>query len=125
MLTHPAYWASGRRSFSGKLSVASLTAMPWSFVTELIEWRGPAPFVFAPMPEEMSAELKEAARGLMYWGQVPVTAIIGATEFDTAVWPRDGRFLVPIKAVVQRAERVDVGDAVSVRLDVREDQLRD
>ncbi|MDZ5078785.1 DUF1905 domain-containing protein [Nesterenkonia sp. HG001] len=99
--------------------------MPWSFVTELIEWRGPAPFVFAPMPEEMSAELKEAARGLMYWGQVPVTAIIGATEFDTAAWPRDGRFLVPIKAVVQRAERVDVGDAVSVRLDVREDQLRD
>ncbi|MGQ7788583.1 DUF1905 domain-containing protein [Nesterenkonia sp. K-15-9-6] len=92
----------------------------WTFDAELIEWRGPAPFVFAPMPEEVSAQLKEAARGLMYWGQVPVSATIGATDFDTAVWPKDGRFLVPVKVAVQRAERIDVGDHVTVTVEVRD-----
>ncbi|GAA1188464.1 MULTISPECIES: DUF1905 domain-containing protein [Nesterenkonia] len=91
----------------------------WTFDAELIEWRGPAPFVFAPMPEEVSAQMKEAARGLMYWGQVPVSATIGATDFDTAVWPKDGRFLVPVKVAVQRAERIDVGDHVTVTVEVR------
>ncbi|RZU60970.1 DUF1905 domain-containing protein [Zhihengliuella halotolerans] len=97
--------------------------MAWTFTTELIEWRGPAPFVFAPMPAVMSAELKEAARGLMYWGQIPVAATIGTTDFDTAIWPKDGRFLVPVKVAVQRAERVDVGDVVTLSLDVRAGRL--
>lgn len=87
--------------------------MAWTFEAELIEWRGPAPFVFAPLPVEISLSLKEAARGLMYWGQVPVVAVIGGTEFDTAMWPRDGRFLLPVKKAVQRTERVAVGDAVT------------
>lgn len=94
--------------------------MPWTFEAELVEWRGPAPYVFAPMPEEVSAQMKEAARGLMYWGQVPVSVSIGATDFDTAVWPKDGRFLVPVKAVVQRAEQIDVGDPVTVTVEVRD-----
>ncbi|ROR72161.1 DUF1905 domain-containing protein [Bogoriella caseilytica] len=85
----------------------------WQFEARLIEWRGPAPFVFAPLPHDLSAELKEAARGLMYWGQVPVIATIGATEFETAMWPREGRFLLPIKAAAQRTEGIDVGDTVT------------
>ncbi|GAA4188666.1 hypothetical protein GCM10022219_03200 [Microbacterium oryzae] len=84
----------------------------WEFEAELIEWRGPAPFVFAPLSSDVSEDIKEAARGLVYWGQVPVTATIGDTEFDTAMWPREGRFLLPVKVAVQRAERIDVGDVV-------------
>ena len=91
----------------------------WEFDAELIHWRGPAPFVFAPLTPELSDEVKDAARGLMYWGQVPVTATIGATTFETAMWPKDGRFLLPIKVAVQRAERLDVGDPVSVSLSLR------
>ncbi|MCO1338762.1 hypothetical protein BJH93_07650 [Kocuria polaris] len=98
--------------------------MAWTFTTELIEWRGPAPFVFAPMPAGMSAELKEAARGLMYWGQIPVAVTIGTTDFDTALWPKDGRFLVPVKKVVQEGEGIGVGDVVAVSLDVRAGQPR-
>ncbi|MBF0815731.1 DUF1905 domain-containing protein [Microbacterium paludicola] len=87
--------------------------MAWDFEAELIEWRGPAPFVFAPLPPELFAQIKDAARGLMYWGQIPVIARIGDTEFDTAMWPKDGRFLLPIKVAVQRSERIDVGDVVT------------
>lgn len=87
--------------------------MAWEFDAELIEWRGPAPFVFAPLPVEFTDEIKDAARDLMYWGQIPVIATIGGTEFDTAMWPKAGRFLLPVKAAVQRAERIDVGDSVT------------
>ena len=41
---------------------------------------------------------------------------IGKTEFTTAMWPKDGRYLVPIKVAVQRAEDISRGDRVRGRL---------
>ncbi|WGL52437.1 DUF1905 domain-containing protein [Nocardioides sp. BP30] len=93
--------------------------MAWDFAGEVVEWRGPAPYLFVVMPEVDSEELKEASRELAYWGQVPVTARIGATEFTTALFPRGGRYLVPVKVAVRRAERIAEGDTVSVSLEVR------
>lgn len=90
--------------------------MVWEFGAEVIQWRGPAPFMFLPLPQDMSAEVKEAARHLIYWGQVPVIATIGSTEFDTAMWPKDGRFLLPIKIAVQRAEDILLGDVVTAQI---------
>lgn len=89
-------------------------AMEWAFEGEIIEWRGPAPFFFAAMPPDDSADLKEAARALIYWGQVPALVVIGETEFFTALFPREGRYLVPIKDAVRVAEGLDVGDVVAV-----------
>lgn len=97
--------------------------MEWEFESELIEWRGPAPFVFAPLPFDLSEDIKEAARDLIYWGQVPVEATIGDTDFDTAMWPKDGRFLLPIKVAVQRAENIDVGDVVTSLVRLRNNIL--
>lgn len=93
--------------------------MTWRFEAEVIEWRGPAPYLFARLPPELSDEVKDASRGLQYWGQVPVLATVGGTEFATAMWPRDGRYLLPVRADVQRAENVGLGDAVAVTLRLR------
>jgi hypothetical protein len=90
--------------------------MEWSFAGEVIEWRGPAPFLFVAMTPEDSDDLREAARGLIYWGQVPVIVTIGATEFTTALFPKDGRYLVPVKVAVQKAEAIGEGAPVQVRL---------
>lgn len=90
--------------------------MEWVFDGEVIEWRGPAPYLFVVMPESESAELKEAARSLIYWGQVPVRAVIGDTEFDTALFPRDGRYLIPLRAAVRESEDIHEGDVVAVAL---------
>ncbi|GID96451.1 hypothetical protein Adi01nite_58630 [Amorphoplanes digitatis] len=68
------------------------------------------------MSEDGSAELKEEARSLIYWGQVPVHVVIGGTEFTTALFPRDGRYLVPLKDAVRRAEGIGEGDVVTVIL---------
>ena len=90
--------------------------MEWRFAAEVIEWRGPAPFYYAAMPAGDAADLKEEARGLEYWGQVAVTASIGVTTFETAVFPKDGTYLVPLRAAVRRAERIEPGDVVEVVL---------
>jgi hypothetical protein len=88
----------------------------WVFDGEVVEWRGPAPYFFVVMPEPDSAELKQEARSLIYWGQVPVHVVIGGTEFSTALFPKDGRYLVPLRAAVRRAEGIDEGDVVAVTL---------
>src|ERR1700744_5626001 len=90
--------------------------MEWTFTGEVIEWRGPAPYLFVAMTPEESEDLKEAARGLIYWGQVPVHVTIGGTEFTTALFPKDGRYLVPVKVAVQRAEAIGEGAIVEVVL---------
>ncbi len=47
---------------------------------------------------------------------MPVHASIGGTEFTTALFPRDGRYLVPVKGAVQRAEAIGEGSIVEVAL---------
>ncbi len=85
----------------------------------IIEWRGPAPFLFAPIPDVLTPEIRFAAHQASYgWGVVPVSARIGATAFTTSLFPRDGGYLLPIKVAVQRAEGLGVGDAVVARLTV-------
>jgi Domain of unknown function (DUF1905) len=86
----------------------------WAFDGEVIEWRGPAPYLFVAMPEDESAELKEQARSLIYWGQVPVRVVIGDTEFHTALFPRQGRYLIPLRTAVREAEGINEGDVVAV-----------
>jgi hypothetical protein len=89
------------------------------FGGEAIEWRGPAPFVFVPVPEDLSAEIKAISNRVTYgWGVIPVIAQIGETEYKTSLFPRKGVYLVPVKVVVQKAEDVKVGDQVQVRLEV-------
>ena len=91
-------------------------AQEWTFTGEVIEWRGPAPYLFVAMTPEDSEDLKEAARDLIYWGQVPVHVTIGGTRFTTALFPREGRYLVPVKVAVQRVEAIGEGAIVEVVL---------
>ncbi len=80
-------------------------------------WRGPAPHHFVTVPEEECEELQDAAALVSYgWGMIPVTARIGDTEWTTSLFPKDGRYVVPIKAAVRRAEGVGEGVEVSLRL---------
>lgn len=86
---------------------------------EIFYWRGPAPFLFVAVPDEASRDIKAISAAVTYgWGVIPVTARIGKTTFKTSLFPKDGRYLVPIKKSVQLAERVDVGDLVTIQLEV-------
>lgn len=43
---------------------------------------------------------------------------VGGTTGTTALWPRDGGYVVPLKVTLRRAERIEVGDDVDVVLTV-------
>jgi hypothetical protein len=88
------------------------------FSGEIIYWRGPAPFHFVLLREAEAGELRESAAELTYgWGCIPARGRIGATEFTTALFPKDGGYAVPVKIAVRRAEGLELGDVVSVRLE--------
>lgn len=96
-----------------------MVRMEWTVTAEIVEWRGPAPYHFLPLDEDDSADFKVEAAGLEYWGQVAVIVTIGATTFKTAVFPKDGQYLVPLRAAVRKAESIEPGMPVTatVRLD--------
>ncbi len=90
------------------------------FSGEVIEWRGPAPYLFLSLPDADSVELRERPELSYGWGCIAVQATIGDTSFETSLMPRDGRYLLPLKVVVQRAEGVDLGDRITATVTVIE-----
>lgn len=94
--------------------------MIFEFVGEMIYWRGPAPFFFVRVPETESEDIKAISNFVTYgWGVIPVQVRIGSTEWTTSLFPKDGRYLVPIKAVVRKAEHLEKGDTVTITLGIQ------
>ena len=91
--------------------------MELTFSGEIWFWKGPAPFYFVTVPEEQSDVISEYSSLITYgWGVIPVTASIGDTEWTTSLFPKDGAYLVPLKVVVRKAESLELGDTVALRL---------
>jgi hypothetical protein len=94
--------------------------MNFEFTGIIFIWRGPAPWFFVAVPEKESRDIKEISNVVTYgWGVIPVHVRIGNTEFQTSLFPKDDRYLVPIKASVRKAEKLEEGDDVTIRLEVR------
>lgn len=83
-------------------------------------WKGPAPWYFVTVPAQECRDLNVIAAHVTYgWGMIPASVRIGKTEWKTSLWPKDDRYIVPIKASVRKAENLEEGDTVTIRLDVR------
>ena len=95
--------------------------MEIEFSGELVEWRGPAPYHFVPLPPDEADLVDEVKADVVYWGVVPVRARIGATAFTTSMFPREETWFLPVKDAVRRAEQLELGDVVDVRLQVGRD----
>jgi len=87
------------------------------FSGEIWFWRGPSPFHFVTVPEEESQDIEAISGEVTYgWGCIPVRARVGKTKFTTSLFPKDGGYIVPIKAAVRKSEQLELGDMVDVRL---------
>lgn len=74
----------------------------FTFDAEVIHWRGPAPYYFAAIPTEIGAKISARARSVSYgWGVIPVEAQINGVSFRTSLFPKDGSYLLPLKAKVR------------------------
>jgi Domain of unknown function (DUF1905) len=95
-----------------------MRVMDFEFEGPVVEWRGPAPFYFLRVPEEESADIKVAAQGIEYWGQVPVVVRISDNEFTTALFPKDGGYLIPLKDAVRKTAGIELDQVLAVGLNV-------
>ncbi len=91
--------------------------MTIAFLGRVIFWKGPAPFFFVAVPEDLSREIKAIEKVVSYgWGCIPVTVRLGETEWQTSLMPKDGVYLVPVRAVFRKAHGLEEGQDVSLRI---------
>lgn len=88
-----------------------------AFAATVIEWRGPAPYFYAPIPHAEAETIRRASKLVSYgWGVIPVAAEIGGVRFTTSLFPKDETYLLPLKAEVRRRCGITAGDAVQVAM---------
>ena len=94
--------------------------MQFTFDAEVIHWRGPAPYFYAPLPAAAADEIRRAAKRVSYgWGVIPVEAAVGGIVFTTSLFPRDGTYLLPLKDAVRRPTGITAGDVIHVEMTVQ------
>ena len=52
------------------------------------------------------------------WGVIPVRVHLGAVSFTTSLFPKNGSYLIPVKAVIRNQIGLHEGDVVDVELEV-------
>ncbi len=93
--------------------------MQLTFSGDVFEWRGPAPFFFVEVPPEECAEIKSVSHIVSYgWGVIPAKVKIGRTEITTSLFPKQGKYLVPIKDALRSPEAIGVGQNVKIVLTI-------
>src|ERR1700689_1912546 len=91
--------------------------MQLDFHGELFFWRGPSPYHFVAVPASEGAETPAVSALVTYgWGVIPVLATIGDTEWTTSLFPKEGGYVVPVRASVRKSVSLELGDNVRVSL---------
>ena len=75
---------------------------------------------FVTVPGEMSEEIAAIPRPPRGFGGVRVGVTVGATRWETSIFPdtSEGTYLLPMKRAVLRAEVIEEGDVVAVRIEL-------
>jgi hypothetical protein len=120
VLTYNACFCAGQRLDAPAARHQSTLPVDLKFKGKIWFWRGPAPWFFVTVPAGLSRDLQEIVGFVTYgWGMIPVEVRIGKTAWKTALWPKNGRYIVPIKQHVREAELLEEGDSVTIWMRVR------
>ncbi|MEV7098698.1 DUF1905 domain-containing protein [Amycolatopsis sp. NPDC051045] len=93
------------------------------FDAELWEWdaRRTDSWTFVSLPAEASDDVRErAAEPRRGFGSVRVRVTVGATNWQTSIFPDGSRgtYVLPVKRAVREAEGLDVGDTCTVTVEL-------
>ena len=90
------------------------------FEAELWEHDGQGAWCFVTVPPEPSEDVRLSGAMPAGFGSYRVEVTVGATTWRTSVFPDNasGGFVLPVKKAVRTAEGIEIGDVMSVRLDV-------
>lgn len=85
-------------------------------------YEGPAAWHFLTLPADVAEEIEDLPVAQpKAFGSHPVRVTIGSTEWETSVFKDTKResYVLPLKAAVRRAEKIEDGDTVECRLALR------
>ena len=91
----------------------------YEFTSELWIHQGEGAWYFVTLPHDVSDDIEartaDTRRG---FGSVRVRVTVGDTTWATSVFPDSKReaYILPVKKAVRKAEGIDDGDDVTVRL---------
>ena len=107
---------------------ATGSAQSWTFTGPVWVWRGngtgPPPkaaWYFITIDGDVANSIRAATRGgTGGFGSIRIAATIGSTRWQTSLFPSKdlGGYLLPLKASVRRAERLEDGGIAALRLAV-------
>ena len=73
------------------------------------------------LPKELSIEIRKNFKYLEEgWGRMKVTAKLGNSEWQTAIWfdTKQDTYLLPLKAKIKKQENVVLGEDVKISIEV-------
>jgi hypothetical protein len=92
------------------------------FDAELWIWeaRRADSWTFVSLPVEASEEIRELTAGPRRgFGSVRVRVAVGETAWTTSIFPADGgRYVLPVKRAVRKAEDIEAGDTATVTVEL-------
>ncbi len=99
--------------------------MPKTFEIEGKVWKyeGPAGWYFIHVDKAVSAEIFRLTKGKkkVGFGFIPVSAALGSSEWETAIFPSKGHeYLLAIKGSIRKKEGVVLNDIIQVKLTLKE-----
>jgi len=70
------------------------------------------------LPDAPARKVATIAKQITYgWGVLPADVTIKGLTFYTALFPKDGGYLVPLKKAVREKLEIELGDLVQVKID--------
>ncbi|QSR29003.1 hypothetical protein CFI00_00480 [Nocardioides sp. S5] len=77
---------------------------------------------FVTLPPDVAEEVRDGSGEPRGFGSVRVRVRVGATTWDTSVFPDSGSggFVLPVKKAVRAAAGVEEGDELTVTLSLRD-----
>ena len=71
------------------------------------------------LPKALSVEIRACFKHLEEgWGRMKVTAVLGDSEWQTAIWfdTKQDTYLLPLKAKIKKRENIKLGEDVQISL---------
>lgn len=103
----------------GRLRQNDRVEQRYEFSAELWLWQARVDsWVFARLPADVSAEIADVPRPRAGFGSVRVTVTLGASRWQTSIFPEvEGCYVVPIKKAVRLFEGIEAGDTVVIGIE--------
>ena len=98
-----------------------MTGETYTFESELWAWTARKElWVFATLPEAASDEIADRPRPPSGFGAVRVRVSLGAQRWETSIFPGvdSSAYVLPVKKAVRAKAGVDVGDTVTLGVEL-------